>query len=160
MQPWLIEDATGQRDSRKTAKPSFNRHSSNATASHPSGAGEYRRTCETAGESGCREQGASRATSRQCEAVAATGDLGVLAWILQQQTGETKGGKGRSRESHRQSVAEGAQVGRQISPPWRRRDEPDLLYSLGGKTVGIEIATAFYHNRQAEIEIAAGAGQA
>ena len=30
--------------------------------------------------------------------------------------------------------------------------EPDLLYSLGGKTVGIEIATAFYHNRQAEIE--------
>jgi hypothetical protein len=31
-------------------------------------------------------------------------------------------------------------------------DEPDLLYSLGGKTVGIEIATAFYHNRQAEIE--------
>ena len=39
-------------------------------------------------------------------------------------------------------------------------DEPDLLYSLGGKTVGIEIATAFYHNRQAEIEIAAGAGQA
>ena len=30
--------------------------------------------------------------------------------------------------------------------------EPDLLYSLEGKTVGIEIATAFYHNRQAEIE--------
>ena len=30
--------------------------------------------------------------------------------------------------------------------------EPDLLYSLGDKTVGIEIATAFYHNRQAEIE--------
>jgi hypothetical protein len=30
--------------------------------------------------------------------------------------------------------------------------EPDLLYSLGGKTVGIEIATAFYHNKQAEIE--------
>lgn len=30
--------------------------------------------------------------------------------------------------------------------------EPDLLYSLGGKTVGIEVATAFYHNKQAEIE--------
>jgi hypothetical protein len=30
--------------------------------------------------------------------------------------------------------------------------EPDLLYSLGGKTVGIEIAAAFYHNRQAEIK--------
>jgi hypothetical protein len=30
--------------------------------------------------------------------------------------------------------------------------EPDLLYSLGDKTVGIEIAAAFYHNRQAEIE--------
>jgi hypothetical protein len=30
--------------------------------------------------------------------------------------------------------------------------EPDLLYSLGGKNVGIEIAAAFYHNRQAEIE--------
>jgi hypothetical protein len=30
--------------------------------------------------------------------------------------------------------------------------EPDLLYSLDGKTVGIEIATAFYHNKQAEIE--------
>jgi hypothetical protein len=30
--------------------------------------------------------------------------------------------------------------------------EPDLIYSLEGKTVGIEIATAFYHNKQAEIE--------
>ena len=30
--------------------------------------------------------------------------------------------------------------------------EPDLIYSLDGKTVGIEIATAFYHNKQAEIE--------
>jgi hypothetical protein len=30
--------------------------------------------------------------------------------------------------------------------------EPDLIYSLDGKTVGIEIATAFYHNEQAEIE--------
>ncbi len=30
--------------------------------------------------------------------------------------------------------------------------EPDLLYSLDGKTVGIEIATAFYHNEQANIE--------
>ena len=30
--------------------------------------------------------------------------------------------------------------------------EPDLLYSLDGQTVGIEIATAFYHNKQAEIE--------
>jgi hypothetical protein len=30
--------------------------------------------------------------------------------------------------------------------------EPDLFYSLEGKTVGIEIATAFYHNEQAEIE--------
>jgi hypothetical protein len=30
--------------------------------------------------------------------------------------------------------------------------EPDLLYSLDGKTVGIEIATAFYHNEQAQIE--------
>jgi len=38
--------------------------------------------------------------------------------------------------------------------------EPDLIYSLDCKTVGIEIATAFYHNEQAEIEIAAGAGQA
>jgi hypothetical protein len=38
--------------------------------------------------------------------------------------------------------------------------EPDLIYSLEGKTVGIEIATAFYHNKQAEIEIAPGAGQA
>ena len=30
--------------------------------------------------------------------------------------------------------------------------EPDLIYSLDGKTMGIEIATAFYHNEQAEIE--------
>ena len=30
--------------------------------------------------------------------------------------------------------------------------ESDLLYSLDGKTVGIEIATAFYHNKQAEIK--------
>ena len=30
--------------------------------------------------------------------------------------------------------------------------EPDLIYSLDGKTVGVEIATAFYHNKQAEIE--------
>ena len=30
--------------------------------------------------------------------------------------------------------------------------ETDLLYSLEGKTLGIEIATAFYHNQQAEIE--------
>ena len=30
--------------------------------------------------------------------------------------------------------------------------EPDLIYSLDDKTVGIEIATAFYHNKQAEIE--------
>ena len=30
--------------------------------------------------------------------------------------------------------------------------EPDLLYSLEDRTVGIEIATAFYHNKQAEIE--------
>ena len=30
--------------------------------------------------------------------------------------------------------------------------EPDLLYSLDGQTVGIEIATAFYHNEQAQIE--------
>jgi hypothetical protein len=36
--------------------------------------------------------------------------------------------------------------------------EPDLLYSLDGKTVGIEIATAFYHNKQAESHLAPGAG--
>jgi hypothetical protein len=30
--------------------------------------------------------------------------------------------------------------------------EPDLLYTFDGKTVEIEIATAFYHNEQAQIE--------
>ena len=38
--------------------------------------------------------------------------------------------------------------------------EPDLIYSLEGKTVGIEIATAFYHNKQAEIESHLALGQA
>ncbi|MGA7882387.1 MAG: hypothetical protein WCD63_16115 [Terrimicrobiaceae bacterium] len=30
--------------------------------------------------------------------------------------------------------------------------EPDLIYSLDSKSIGIEIATVFYHNKRAEIE--------
>jgi hypothetical protein len=30
--------------------------------------------------------------------------------------------------------------------------EPDLIYSLGGRTVGIEVATAYYHEGQATVE--------
>jgi hypothetical protein len=30
--------------------------------------------------------------------------------------------------------------------------EPDLIYTLNGQTLGIEIATAYYDNKQAEVE--------
>jgi hypothetical protein len=66
----------------------------------------------------------------------------------EKKAGET--GSGKFMENHRRWFRR-TQVGR-CPPPRQDDSETDLIYSLECKTLGIEIATAFYHNQQAEIE--------
>jgi hypothetical protein len=60
------------------------------------------------------------------------------------------------KEGHEKAIGDQLLRALKLEGKFLRHDEddgePGLIYSLDGKTVGIEIATAFYHNKQAEIE--------
>jgi hypothetical protein len=61
-----------------------------------------------------------------------------------------------AKEGHEKAIGDQLLRALKLEGKFLRHDEDDgesdLIYSLDGKTVGIEIATAFYHNKQAEIE--------